>query len=55
MDFPFPEPQVSGVGEIRNPPLTRDEVNQIRTRAEQQTDRQTRKDLFALLAALEAK
>jgi hypothetical protein len=55
LSFTFPEPKVDGVGTFQPPPLSRADLNAIKARAEQHTDRQTRNDLFRLIAAVEMK
>lgn len=54
LTFPFPDMLIRGAGTVKPPPLTEQDLAEIRGRAEKAEDQQVRSDLFRLLIAVEA-
>jgi hypothetical protein len=54
LNFPFPDMQIEGVGTVKPPPLTDQDLAEMWGRAEKAQDQQVRTDLFRLLSAVEA-
>ncbi len=54
MQFPFPDMQVRGAGNVKPPPLTDLDLAKMWQRAEAVQDHQIRTDLFRLLTAVGA-
>ncbi len=54
LSFPFPDMQIRGVGTVKPPPLTDQDLARMWDRAEEAQDQQLRTDLFRLLIAVEA-
>lgn len=53
MQFGFPDMQISGVGDVRNKPLTVSQLADIRMRADMIDDAQVRNDMFAMIGEIE--